>query len=127
MGSAESREAVKIATDPRHIKREEAVSALFHLPFGSRSKTNNLLARKVLRHRKKVDEFIVTSAPEWSIDKINRIDIAILRLATWELAVEKKTPPKVIIDEAIELAKKYGAEGSPGFINGVLGTILKKQ
>lgn len=120
------RKDVKVSTDPRHIRREEAVKSLFSLPFVSKKQTGNPLATSVLRHKRKVDNLIRVVAPEWSLEKINRIDLAILRLASWELVIEKKNPPKVIIDEAVELAKKYGAEGSPGFVNGVLGTILKK-
>ena len=63
-------------------------------------------------------------APEYPVDKINRIDLAILRLASYELMVEQKEPKNVIIDEAVELAKEYGNESSPGFVNGVLGKII---
>lgn len=72
-----------------------------------------------------VDEQIVKAAPEWPIDKIAKIDLAILRLSVWELAFGKKEPPKVVIDEAVELAKTFGNEHSAQFINGVLGTVLK--
>lgn len=72
-----------------------------------------------------IDKHIASAAPEWPIDKIAKIDLAILRLAVYELTIEKKEPPKVIIDEAIELAKEYGNEHSSQFVNGVLGTILK--
>lgn len=72
-----------------------------------------------------IDERIRVAAPEWPVDKIAKIDLAILRLAVYELTVEKKEPPKVVIDEAIELAKEFGNEHSPQFVNGVLGTILK--
>lgn len=73
----------------------------------------------------RIDNAIQIAAPEWPTEKIAKIDLAILRLAACELMVEKKEPPKVIIDEAIELAKTYGNENSPKFVNGVLGTILK--
>ena len=59
-------------------------------------------------------------------DKINKIDLAILRLAVYELLVEKTQPPHVIIDEAIELAKEYGNESSSSFVNGALGNIIKQ-
>ena len=59
-----------------------------------------------------------------SLENIAKIDLAILRLATYELLIEKKEPPKVIIDEAVELAKTYGNEHSFQFVNGALGTIL---
>jgi N utilization substance protein B len=58
---------------------------------------------------------------------LNKIDLAILRLAVFELIIENSQPPKVIIDEAVELAKEFGSESSSKFVNGVLGTILKKS
>lgn len=73
----------------------------------------------------KIDPLIETAAPEWPLPKLNPIDLAILRLATFELLIDKKAPLKVIIDEAIELAKEFGSSGSPAFINGALGKIVK--
>lgn len=121
----------KRIVDPRHLKRQKAVKALFAYSFDKEAKRENtkpasLLAIKVIDKSKKIDKVIVSAAPKWPIEKINRIDLAILRLAVWELYFKKKTPPKVAIDEAIELAKEYGAENSSSFINGVLGTIYKK-
>lgn len=80
----------------------------------------------ILEHLESVDAAIFKAAPEWPLAKINRIDLAILRVATHELLFEE-TPGKVIIDEAVEIAKKYGAENSSSFINGVLGTILTQK
>ena len=77
-----------------------------------------------MKHQKILDEKIKDAAPEFPINKINKVDLAILRLATYELLITKKEPPKVIVDEAIELAKEYGGENSPGFINGALGKII---
>ena len=68
---------------------------------------------------------IQKAAPAWPIDKLNRIDLAILRLAVFELT-RSDTPPKVVIDEAVELAKEFGSEASASFVNGVLGTIYKE-
>ncbi len=73
-----------------------------------------------------VDEKIQKAAPEWPLPKIAHIDLAVLRLAVYELTTTKSEPPKVIIDEAVELAKSYGNENSAKFVNGVLGTILKE-
>lgn len=73
-----------------------------------------------------IDTKIQSCAPEWPLNKIAKIDLAILRLATFELTEDKSEPPKVVIDEAIELAKSYGNENSPKFVNGVLGSILKE-
>lgn len=80
----------------------------------------------ILKHLPTIDQYIQIAAPEWPIEKIAKIDLSILRLAVWELEFDKKNPPKVIIDEAVELGKSYGNEHSAKFINGVLGTIMKK-
>jgi len=82
--------------------------------------------QEILNHLSIIDEKIQKAAPEWPIAKIAKIDLAILRLAAHELLIKKSEPPKVVIDEAIELAKTYGNEQSAKFINGVLGTILKE-
>lgn len=79
----------------------------------------------IFEHIEQIDAHISKAAPEWPLEKISKIDLAILRLAVYELAIEKKEPPKVVIDEAVELAKTYGNSTSPGFINGALGTVLK--
>ena len=71
-----------------------------------------------------IDELIAKSAPEWPVNKLNKVDLALLRLAIYEMKVEKTTPPKVVIDEAVELAKEYGQDTSSSFINGVLGNII---
>ena len=81
-------------------------------------------ANLILKKSGKIDKEIEEAAPTWPVDKLNKIDLAILRLAIYELE-EGKTPPKVVIDEAVELAKQYGSENSPSFVNGVLGTIYK--
>jgi len=72
-----------------------------------------------------IDKLIEKAAPQFPLVKIAKIDVAILRLAIYELCVKKNQPPKVIIDEAIELGKEFGSDKSPAFINGVLGTIYK--
>jgi len=118
---------LKTALDPRHERRVKAIKALYSWGFSKEKKTKNPLAKKVITSLKKTDKLVGSCAPEWPVAQINRIDLAILRLAVYELVVMPKEPPKVIIDEAIELAKKYGSEKSPGFVNGVLGSVLKKM
>ena len=81
----------------------------------------------ILKKQAEIDKFIQTAAPDFPIEKINKVDLAILRLAVFELTIEKIEPPRVIIDEAIELAKEYGGEKSPNFINGALGILIKKD
>lgn len=71
----------------------------------------------------KLDEIIATNAPDWPLDQVATIDRNIIRIALWEFAVEKCTPVKVAINEAIELAKVYGSDSTPRFVNGVLGSL----
>lgn len=114
---------MKTATDPRHLRRREAVKILFAETFTDQPSLPTLV-QKVLEQKDKLDGLIETAAPAWPVAKLNKIDLAILRLAIYELENED-TPPKVIIDEAVELAKEYGGESSSSFVNGVLGTIYK--
>lgn len=111
--------------DPRHQRRRETVKYLFAESFTSQKKLPEL-AQKVMAKSKLLDSKIRKAAPTWPIDKLNKIDLSILRLAIYELE-NTKTPPKVIIDEAVELAKEFGSESSSSFVNGVLGTIYKAK
>jgi len=113
---------MKTSQDPRHQHRKSLMDKLFTFSFDP-NQTQDI--EMVMKHKAIIDEKIASAAPEWPIDKIAKIDLAILRLAIWELVIEKKEPPKVIIDEAIELAKEFGNEHSSQFVNGVLGTVLK--
>ncbi len=115
---------MKTSQDPRHQRRIDRVQQLFAYSFQQNKADESLT--DLLPHLAVLDETIQSAAPEWPTDKIAKIDLAILRLAAYELMVEKKEPPKVIIDEAVELAKTFGNEKSPMFVNGVLGTILKQ-
>jgi N utilization substance protein B len=75
----------------------------------------------------KLDDFIAQHAPEWPLDQVAAIDRNILRIALWEFAVSGCTPIKVAINEAIELAKYYGSDSTPRFVNGVLGSLANRQ
>jgi len=77
--------------------------------------------------RDSLDEFIAAHAPEWPIDQVSIIDRNLLRIALWEFAVSSETPVKVAINEAVELAKKYGSDSTPRFINGVLGSLASRE
>lgn len=116
---------MKTSKDPRHIERIKIVKQLFSESFthqrGLHSKT-----KKIIKKLKEIDEEIQKAASSWPVDKLNKIDLAILRLSIYEMK-NSDTPPKVIIDEAVELAKEYGGENSSSFINGVLGTIYKDK
>jgi len=83
--------------------------------FGVLPLTNNL------------DQLIAKYAPEWPLDQIAAIDRNILRIALWEFAVSHDTPIKVAINEAVELAKTFGSDSAPRFVNGVLGSLADHQ
>lgn len=72
----------------------------------------------------RLDALISRHAPEWPMDQVAIIDRNILRVALWEIAVNRQTPVKVVINEAVELAKVYGSDSTPRFVNGVLGSLV---
>ena len=74
-----------------------------------------------------LDQLIAKYAPDWPLDQIAAIDRNILRMALWEFAIQSETPVKVAINEAVELAKHYGSDSAPRFINGVLGSLAEHQ
>jgi N utilization substance protein B len=77
--------------------------------------------------RQQLDQVIARYAPEWPFDQIAAIDRNILRIATWEFAAQRDTPVKVAINEAVELAKAFGSDSAPRFINGVLGSLAEHE
>lgn len=81
----------------------------------------------ILPLRQDLDEMIAHYAPEWPLDQIAAIDRNILRISFWEFAVQRETPVKVAINEAVELAKLFGSDSAPRFINGVLGALADHQ
>lgn len=85
------------------------------------------LVEGVLQHREVLDEFIHRHAPEWPLEQMAYIDRNILRMAIFEFAVEGSTPVKVAINEAVELAKRFGSDSAPRFVNGVLGSLVKQR
>jgi len=116
---------MKKKSDPRHKRRQSLVKALFSHSFRLNEPPIEEIS-EIAANLESIDASISVNAPEWPISQINRVDLAILRLAVYELSYSK-TPPKVIIDEAVELGKEYGSNSSAKFINGVLGSYLKKN
>jgi len=78
-------------------------------------------------HQHDIDAIIGPAAPEWPVEQIAKIDKIILRIGVYELMIKREVPPKVAINEAVELAKTFGGENSSKFINGVLGTIYRNS
>jgi transcription antitermination protein NusB len=135
----------------RHLGRIVALQTLYELDFRVEVHEKNLdreaiLQRNVNRYSEVVDDkdFITTLvegvttkqdeldaiiqpvAPDWPLSQIARIDRSILRIGVYELYFGQNVPKKVVINEAVELAKSFGAENSSKFVNGVLGTVLKQ-
>lgn len=113
--------------DPRHEKRITIVQELFSLFFNNKTTSFNDKTLKIVKNEKKINTLIEKHAQKFPLDKIAKVDLAILKLAIYELIIEKSEPPKVIIDEAVELAKEMGSERSYSFINAVLGKIYNEK
>lgn len=112
--------------DPRHQQRIKIIQELYSTIF-YKNKNVSAKTKMILKNNHLIEAKIKISAPKYPIEKIAKVDLSILRLAIYELIIEKKEPPKVIINEAIELAKELAGEKSPGFINAVLGKIYAKS
>jgi N utilization substance protein B len=85
------------------------------------------LVRGTLEAAGDLDRLVAESASEWPVDELAVIDRNILRMALWEFLVSGDTPLKVAINEAVELAKRFGSDSSPRFVNGVLGTLASRE
>lgn len=87
------------------------------------------LVKGVIKHLSRINEIIEATAPQWPLEEISTVDRNILRIGIYELLYSdpKAVPPKVAIDEAIELAKEFGGPSSGRFINGVLGTVYEEM
>jgi len=116
---------MKTSYDPRHQRRQHIIQEIFSTEFHQQEVSPD--SKDVLKHKDFLDDQIQKAAPDFPVDKINRVDLAILRLAIYELLIEKKVPQNVVIDEAVELAKEFANETSPSFVNGVLGHITTKK
>jgi len=111
--------------DIRHQERIRIVQELFAFFFNKKTKLSEK-TKKILENQDKINLLIEKNAPKFPLEKIAKIDLAILTLAVFELILEKKQPPKVIINEAVEIAKEFGGDKSYAFINAVLGKIYVK-
>ncbi len=114
--------------DPRHELRVKIIQQLFALSFlKSKDQLVDVKTKQVIKNITKINGLIKEHASKYPLDKIAKVDLAILQLAVFELMVEKKQPAKVIIDEAVELAKELGSDKSFGFVNAVLGKVYNDQ
>ena len=115
---------MKSAQDPRHLKRIAVFKSLFAGSFTEQPE-HPTRVDKIQANIEKIDDIVQKCAPEWPISQINRVDLAVLRQAVYELLFKTETPTKVIIDEAVEIAKRYGGKTSSSFVNGALASAIK--
>jgi N utilization substance protein B len=130
-------------TSHRHIARIVTLQTLFELEFAVNSPESILkrtieiraltgetaafageLVRGVLTNKPLLDDTIHRFAPAFPVEQLSSMDRSILRLALYEILISKTTPPKVVVNEAVELAKEFGTDTSPKFVNGVLGSVI---
>lgn len=136
----------------RHLGRIIALQTLYEITFRKECKDDkvsldDILKRNIGRYKaalddkdfisklvkgvddnsSKLDKKLQPIAPEWPLDQIAKIDLSILRIGAYELQYNKEVPSKVVINEAVELAKSFGGDNSSKFINGVLGTLFKQM
>lgn len=111
--------------DTVHHDADETVSRIAEEVAGTKDAEPyaHELVKGVLDHREKIDGIISEHAPAYPLDQIATTDRNILRLAVYEIVVDNKVPMRAAINEAVELAKEYGGEKSPRFVNGVLGSV----
>ncbi len=110
--------------DPRHELRVKIVQQLFALSFlGTKDQLIDSKTKQVIKNIADINSLIKKYAPKYPLDRIAKVDLAILQLAVFELMIEKKQPAKVIIDEAVELAKELGSDKAYAFVNAVLGKV----
>lgn len=128
----------------RHLSRVISMQTLYEWDFRPQSQIEEIKIRNiqnydegaddayidqtiqgVISNQKEIDSEIVKAAPEWPIEQISAIDKTILRIAIYEILKSEDVPPKVAINEAVELGKTFGGENSSKFINGVLGTVYR--
>ncbi|MEK7618264.1 MAG: transcription antitermination factor NusB [Patescibacteria group bacterium] len=131
----------------RHLSRSIAVQSLFEWDFNGRVSKIKTIAKGQMKNAKSeikepefifqlaegvaenlaaIDDLIVKHAPEWPVDQISLVDRNVLRVGIYELMFLKQVPPKVVINEAVELAKTFGGDASGKFINGVLGALYNE-
>lgn len=128
----------------RHLSRVIAMQTLYEWDFRPNGNVAEIEQRNIDNYKedadkefidstikgvrdniKIIDEQIIKSAPEWPLEQVSTIDKTILRIAIYELLYSDDVPPKVSINEAVELGKTFGGENSSKFINGVLGTVYR--
>lgn len=115
----------------RQDELEEQIASYFegleNTPSEKDQKEITLKLEKLIRHLEEIDTCIETYAKGWSLDRIAKAELCLLRIGVYEAKYDEDIPVGVAVNEAVELAKKYGADNAPVFINGILGKIVNEQ
>lgn len=130
----------------RHLSRVIVMQTLYEWDFRPKAEIDKIKKRNidnyhedadpeyidasikgVIKNQKEIDKEITRAAPEWPLEQIASIDKTILRIAIYEILFSDDVPPKVAINEAVELGKTFGGQNSSKFINGVLGTVYRSS
>jgi N utilization substance protein B len=123
---------MKTKNDPRHLRRIKLTKFLYSFQFGQSAgqklkPVEQKTADKILKNLKEINRQIDYFSARFGVDRMSKIDLSILQLGVYEMLFVKNIPKKVIIDEAVELAKEFGGSKSPALINGILAKIMEKQ
>ena len=131
LSKRDAREQAFLLTFERAFSKDDDIKEIIETAKIARELEIDDFAKKLFcgvdANINKIDEIIQRNLKKWTINRISRISITIIRIATYEMAVEKITPVNVAINEAVILAKKYGAEKDSAFVNGVLAGISKDK
>lgn len=123
----------RVSSDPRHNRRVRLVQALYSHSYDPtfvhafNKKVDREVFLRIVQMIPTLNELIRSHAPKYPLEQVAKTDLAILRLALYELTHEKKEPAKVIINEAVELAKELGSDRSYAFVNAVLGAVVGEK
>lgn len=122
----------QVSTNPLHeVSAERVDEALndFFEHFDAPDRTHTYTAeivQGVVASLEKIDDLLSQSSPRWRVARMAVVDRNVLRIATYELLQEKGPPPRAVLDEAVEVARRYGSEKSSAFVNGVLDTLIRQ-
>lgn len=124
--------ALQVLYEVDSVDHEPEEVIAFHLgkdeSLGEEARTfMQRLVHGAIEYASELDRLIATCAPEWPVEELAVLDRNILRIALWEFAAAGETPLKVAINEAVELAKRFGSESSARFVNGVLGALAERE
>jgi N utilization substance protein B len=112
---------------PGEIKRAfDEVAAEFSLPSRARERAQQLCTG-VAENLERIDAALERACTHWKVERLAAVDRNVLRIAAFELLCEDGTPPEVVIDEAVEVARRFAGDASPAFVNGVLDALVREQ